>query len=183
MADIDIDRSAASTSLSAGRSPLLLAGLVLVAFAAYAPTALSLASGPWQTEQEGHGPFILAIAAWAAWRRRAELKAVAYTPAPLVAWLLLAGGAMLLFLGRSQQILAIETFSLLPILVGVVLLVGGWQVLKILRFPVGILFFAVPPPGWLLDALTLPWRPGGRAGMAARRKYVSGVRTRSGEGR
>jgi exosortase B len=139
------------------RRPLFILGaLVLAVLAAFVPTALMLAAGPWQTEQEGHGPFILAIATWVVWSKRGELRQAVFRPAPVSGWIALIGGLLLMILGRSQEILAIEVTSLMPILIGVILMIGGWPVLRTLAFPIGIVLFAVPPPGWLLDALTLP---------------------------
>jgi exosortase B len=139
------------------RRPLFILGaLTLTVLAAFVPTGLMLAAGPWQTEQEGHGPFILAIAAWVVWNKRGELKQAIFRPTPVAGWIVLIGGLLLMVLGRSQAVPAIEVASLLPILSGLILMTGGWSVLRILAFPVGILFFAVPPPGWLLDTLTLP---------------------------
>ena len=51
--------------------PALLAGSFL---AAYAPTFSSLIDGPWQTEQEGHGPLIIAASIWLIWQSRERLK-------------------------------------------------------------------------------------------------------------
>lgn len=139
----------------ASRGQWLLALTVLIVLA-YVPTGVTLNAGAWQTEQDGHGPFILGIAAWIVWTKRADLMAADYVPAPLLGWPALAIGMIMLFVGRSQEILAIETFSILPVLTGVTLLVGGWRVFRILAFPIGMLVFATPPPGWALDVFTVP---------------------------
>jgi exosortase B len=133
---------------------LIVLGLVILL--AFLPTALVLNAGPWQTEQEGHGPFLIAAAAWFAMGKRQQLKSAQFSPAPILGWLSLLGGLMILYVGRSQEIISIETFSFLPIITGSVLLVGGWSIFRILAFPIFLLFFAVPPPAWLLDAVTLP---------------------------
>src|SRR6185312_1011217 len=39
---------------------------------------------------------------------------------------------------------------------GCVLMLAGWKVLRILAFPIGFLFFAVPAPGWVVDGATVP---------------------------
>jgi exosortase len=36
------------------------------------------------------------------------------------------------------------------------LLSAGWPALRVLAFPIGFLFFAVPMPDWLIDAATVP---------------------------
>jgi exosortase len=134
----------------------LLIGLALVVLVAFIPTGISLNAGPWQTEQEGHGPFLIAAAAWFAMGKRTQLAATTCRPAPLFGWISILCGAVFLYVGRSQEILSIETFAAIPLLIGAVLMVGGWSILRLLAFPIFLLFFAVPPPGWLLDAVTLP---------------------------
>jgi len=53
-------------------------------------------------------------------------------------------------------VVMLEVAAQIPILCGCVLLVAGWPVLRILAFPLAFLIFSIPPPGWLLDAFTVP---------------------------
>src|ERR1700704_2116630 len=96
--------------------PGLLAGSVL---AAYIPTVLSLIDGPWQTEQEGHGPLIIAASLWLVWQAREKLRTADISPAPVAGWTILSMGLVLMFLARIQQgLLTFEMFSLIPVVVG-----------------------------------------------------------------
>jgi exosortase len=61
-----------------------------------------------------------------------------------------------MFLARTQGVLTVETFSAIPVIVGCVLSLAGWTVLRVLAFPIFFLFFAVPMPDWLIDAATVP---------------------------
>ncbi|MBV9286779.1 MAG: archaeosortase/exosortase family protein, partial [Hyphomicrobiales bacterium] len=131
---------------------LMAASFVL----AYLPTYLTLVNGPWRTEQEGHGPLILLAAAWLAWRRRDDLSSVGFKPALVAGWLVLLGGLLLMAVARSQGILMIEVATQIPVLLGCLLLIGGWPLARLFRFPLAFLIFAVPPPGWLMDAFTVP---------------------------
>jgi exosortase B len=133
--------------------PILLVGSFL---AAYTPTILSLIDGPWQTEQEGHGPLIIAAALWLVWQSREKLKSVALAPAPVIGWTILLLGLVLMFLARTQGVLTVEVLSALPVIVGCVLLAAGWPTLRVLAFPIGFLIFAVPAPDWAIDAATVP---------------------------
>jgi exosortase/archaeosortase family protein len=133
--------------------PVLLIGSF---FAAYAPTILGLINGPWQTEQEGHGPLIIAASLWLIWQSREQIKSVAIQPAPLVGWTILVCGLLFMFLARTQDVLTFEALSALPVIVGCVLLTAGWPLLRIVAFPIGFLVFAVPAPDWAIDALTVP---------------------------
>ncbi|MCG2673284.1 exosortase V [Bradyrhizobium sp. GCM10023182] len=131
--------------------------LVVSVLAAYFPTLLTLIDGPWQTEQEGHGPLIMAASLWWVWQSRARLKAVEVSPAPIAGWAILLCGLMLMYLARIEQgLVTIEMASLLPVIVGCILLTAGWPTLRILAFPIGFLIFAVPMPDWLVDAATVP---------------------------
>jgi exosortase B len=136
---------------------LLWPALLAVSFlAAYTPTVLSLIDGPWQTEQEGHGPLIIAASLWLVWQSRERLKTVEISAAPVSGWTLLLTGLALMFLARTQGVLTIEVLSIIPVIAGCVLLSAGWPALRILAFPIGFLFFAIPMPDWLIDAATVP---------------------------
>src|SRR5260370_13771864 len=50
----------------------------------------------------------------------------------------------------------VEVATQIPVLLGCVLLVGGWRVARIFAFPLAFLLFSLPPTGWLLDAFTVP---------------------------
>ena len=131
---------------------LLLASLV----AAYLPTFITLAQGPWQTEQEGHGPLIIAAALWLVWQSRGKLRDVRIAPSLVWGWLSLLGGLCVLVLSRNQDIWFLEVASEIPVLAGCVLLLAGWEALRILAFPIGFLIFSAPAPGWMVDAATVP---------------------------
>ncbi len=133
--------------------PALLVGSF---FAAYTPTILSLIDGPWQTEQEGHGPLIIAASLWLVWQSREKLKTTVLAPAPVLGWTVLLAGLVLMFLARTQGVLTVEALSIIPVVVGCVLLAAGWPALRVLAFPIGFLFFAVPAPDWAIDAATVP---------------------------
>ena len=131
--------------------------LVIVCFlAAYFPTFKSLIDGPWQTEQEGHGPLIIAAAIFLVWQSRDKIRSAVISPAPVVGWTILLFGLAGMFLARTQGVLAVEVFSAIPVIAGCVLLLAGWPVLRILAFPILFLIFSVPAPDWMIDAATVP---------------------------
>ncbi len=123
---------------------------------AFIPTYIKLINGPWRTEQEGHGPLIIAAAAWLAFQARHQLKTTPTSAAPLTGWLTLLLGLAAMVVSRSQDVTIVEVASQMPIIAGYVLMVGGWQALKIFAFPIVFLTFSIPPPGWMLDSLTVP---------------------------
>jgi len=146
-------QSARPAAINGWLWPAMLAGSFL---GAYTPTVLSLIDGPWQTEQEGHGPLIIAASLWLVWQSRERLKLAEISPAPVLGWIALLLGLALMFLARTQGVLTVEAFSIIPVITGCVLLSAGWPTLRVLAFPIGFLFFAVPMPDWLIDAATVP---------------------------
>ena len=133
-----------------------LAALTASFVVAYVPTYLTLAQGAWRTEQEGHGPVIMLMAAWAAWQQRDRLLSIALRPAPVAGWIILVLSLLLMAVTRSQDLLMVEVATQIPVLLGCVLLIGGWPMARIFAFPLAFLVFSLPPPGWLLDAFTVP---------------------------
>src|SRR5271157_6171811 len=91
----------ASVALSARsehrRVSLFYVGAVAASFLiAYLPTYVTLAKGPWQTEQEGHGPLIMLAAAWLAWQQRGRLAQIVMKPAPVAGWIVLIASLLLM---------------------------------------------------------------------------------------
>jgi exosortase len=141
---------------SRGVNLAFLAALAASFFVAYLPTYLKLANGAWRTEQEGHGPLIMLAAAWLAWQQRGKLRAIELAPAPVAGWIILILSLLLMVVTRSQDIPMIEVATQIPVLLGCLLLIGGWPLARIFAFPLAFLIFSVPPPTWLLDAFTVP---------------------------
>jgi exosortase B len=148
-----VAQPASSASLKGFLWPAILGGAFLVA---YIPTVKSLINGPWQTEQEGHGPLIIVASLWLLWQSLDRLRSTEISPAPILGWGSLLCGLVLMFLARTQDVLTFEALSIIPVLVGCVLLSAGWRALRVLAFPIGFLFFAVPMPDWAIDAATVP---------------------------
>lgn len=134
---------------------LALAGLVLM----YGPLFWQLAGGLWRSDEQGHGPIILVLVGWLFYRRR-ELLAAAFAPdaGRYVGWLLLGLGCLLYVAGRSQSITIFAVGSLMPVLAALLLLLTGRAGLKACWFPILFVFFLVPLPGAVVDALTQPMK-------------------------
>lgn len=121
----------------------------------YVPTFFMLADNHWHRDEEAHGPLILGIAAWLAWRRRHALLD-AHPPARAAGYSWVAFGMLVYILGRSQAIGILEAGSLIPIVGGVILCLLGWKALRALWFPIAFLVFYVPLPSTLVDSVTAP---------------------------
>ncbi|WP_339037639.1 exosortase [Bradyrhizobium symbiodeficiens] len=154
MTDIHI-RKSLGTGLSASLLGPVLMGVAILG--AYTPTIRGLINGPWQTEQEGHGPLIIAATLWLIWQSRDRVMHAKVAPAPVTGWAILAIGLVFLYLSRLQQgLLTVEMGSILPVIAGSILICAGWPTLRALAFPLSFLVFAVPMPDWLVDAMTVP---------------------------
>jgi len=124
--------------------------------ALYGPTYVSLWNGIWQSEEQGHGPLILAVVVFLIWQKRDVLIEAEAQPNGAIGWPLLVFGLLLYVLGRSQDILMFEVGSHIPVIAGALLIMRGWKTLRALWFPLFFIVFMVPLPGMIVDALTNP---------------------------
>jgi exosortase B len=122
----------------------------------YLPTYITLADMIWSTDEQGHGPMILGASGWLLWSLREKLFEGPAQSAPVAGFALLFFGVAIYAIGRSQQILEAEGFSQIPVLMGCMLLLRGWRMVRIAWFPLFFLLFMVPLPGALVQAMTLP---------------------------
>lgn len=134
--------------------PALL-GLV----ALFVPTYVDLARTLWASEDQAHGPIILAVALFFFWRKHREIKELPPVSAS-AGWPLFVCGLLLYILGRSQDILLFEVGAQIPVVAGLLLILRGWAAIRILWFPLLFLIFMVPLPGAVVDTLTLPMKMG-----------------------
>ncbi|WP_227470701.1 exosortase B [Massilia sp. YMA4] len=121
------------------------------------PTLYRLFTGAWATEEQAHGPIILALSAWLMWRNWPQVRQVPAKPTN-AGWPLLALSLLMYILGRSQQILSFEILSLQGVAVAVLLLKRGWPALRVQWFPFFFMLFLVPLPGPIISALTMPMK-------------------------
>ena len=135
-------------------APLLVVACLAVAL--FVPTAMSLNQHLWGIVGQGHGPIMVALSAYLAWERWPKLRAVPPKPANVVGALLLLFGGLVYVVGRSQDVLFMDAGAQIPLLAGLVLLIWGWQGLKVMWFPILFLFFVIPIPGSVVDSITAP---------------------------
>lgn len=123
------------------------------------PTYYDLWHGLWRSDDQGQGPIVLAIAAFlmakkllSPERAPSSMQGVGFGAT------LFALGLLVYVLGRSQEILLFEVGAQVPVLAGLILMLYGTAVLRQLWFPLLFLFFMVPLPGAVVDALTMPMK-------------------------
>ena len=119
-------------------------------------TLLAGLARQWSTDPDmSHGFFVLPVAAYLVWRRRAEL--IATKPVPNWWGLAIAvGGAAQMLLGTLAAQLFVARTAFLVSLTGAVLFLGGTRMLRILAFPLLLLLFLFPIPAIVYAQVTLP---------------------------
>ena len=128
-------------------------GILLVA--CYAPVLFALVKN-WNSDADmGHGFFVPVVVAFIVWQKRGELARI--TPqanwwglviviyAAFQLWIATLGAE--LFLARTAFVLS---------LIGMVLLLGGTRYLRVLAFPLFLLFFMIPIPAVIYNRITFP---------------------------
>jgi exosortase B len=131
----------------------LLIAILVVAL----PTYYELASSVWATEEQSHGPVILAAAFWLLWQKRFEMAALPESAtAGTLTWALAAIAAALYVLGRSQAIIQAEALGVIAFVACAIGMLRGRKGLALCWFPLFFMLFTVPLPGVLVQAVTLP---------------------------
>jgi exosortase B len=136
---------------------LFVAALLLAGFAAlYGPTYLDLARRVWPTDEQGHGPIILALGLWLIYTKRHAIAAVPVQPDNALGTGLLVIGVLMYALGRTQGMLVFEVLSQHLVLIGLILMFLGRQAVRLVWFPLFFLLFIVPLPGSVVASVTAP---------------------------
>ncbi|WP_019918453.1 exosortase B [Methyloversatilis discipulorum] len=136
---------------------IVLAGMA----AMYGPSFHDLFNGIWSTDENAHGPIVLAVALWLLYTKWNDIAdRIEPAPAPILGWPLVVASLLFYILGRSQDILIFEIGSLIPMLAGLILVFFGRATLLRLWFPLFFMLFMIPLPGILVDAVTQPMKMG-----------------------
>jgi len=138
-------------------SDLVAIAAVLIGFACmYLPSYIMLAGTVWATDEQGHGPIILAISFWLMWRQRDAYLALDVRPATVTGSVLIGFGLMLYLLGRTQQLETFEIASQVIVLAGMLLVLKGRAGLRLMAFPLFFMIFMIPLPSILVQIITVP---------------------------
>ena len=106
-------------------------------------------------EDYSHGILVVPVAVYLAWRKRKELKKATVRSDGRGLFMLFAAVAVFI-VGELGAELFTTRVSLLVSVIGLVWLLCGLEVLKILSFPVGFLFLMLPLPGFIYRNVTFP---------------------------
>jgi exosortase len=110
----------------------------------------------WATDEDvGHGFFVPVVAAYIAWQRRQEIMALDLKPTwwglAVMLWGVVQGT-----LGMLAAELFLQRTSLLFVLLGILLLIGGAPLVRALAFPLLLLPFMIPIPAVIYNQITFP---------------------------
>ncbi len=126
-----------------------------LAFAIYAPILYHMVLHWHQVDDYSHGFLIGPLAVYFAWERRAKLRRAPVAPSWWGA-LPLALGLLSLTVGRLGVELMTMRAAFVLTLNGLVLLLLGRAIYRILAFPLLFLFLAVPLPQSLVNVISFP---------------------------
>ena len=118
----------------------------------YARTAASMADMWATSDTYAHGFVVAPIGAWLVWRLRERVGAMT----PRSSWtaiVLLAGAGFFWLLGQLGAVNALAQGAFVAMVVLTVPAVLGWDIARVLMFPLCFLFFAVPIGDFLMPVL------------------------------
>ena len=123
------------------------------------PTVFDLSQTVWETEQQGHGSIVFAVATWLLWRTSKNWPKFHEDRRDLARGSIVIVAATILYLiGRTQSILFLEVGALPILMLGIGLSYVGRRALASSWFPIFFLIFLIPLPAPLVDALTQPMK-------------------------
>ncbi len=131
----------------------LLLGVVVLLL--YFPVLRVLVRQWWDDPNYSHGFLVPVFCAYVLWERRRELSELA--PKPTSAGLIvLLGSIAVLFLGSLGAELFLARVSLLGVIIGLLLFLHGWPMVKRMAFPLAALLLMIPIPGVIYYQLVFP---------------------------
>jgi len=123
--------------------------------AAYFPVLERLVEQWSNDENVSHGFFVPLVALYIIWQRRDSILAIKRKPAwwglAIMAW-----GALQGYVGVLGAELFLQRTSFLITLVGLLLVVGGTRLVRVLAFPLLLLPFMIPIPAIVYNQITFP---------------------------
>lgn len=110
----------------------------------------------WATDEDvNHGFLVPLVAAWIAWGRRDRILALKLEPAwwglAVMGW-----GIGQSYIGWLGAELFLQRTSVLVLLVGILLTIGGTALIRELAFPLLLLPFMIPIPAVVYNSITFP---------------------------
>ena len=130
---------------------ILVVGLVGTYLNIYADMSMQWSEDP----NYSHGFLVPVISAYLIWQKKELLAKIPIKPANS-GFILILFGTLALFAGVAAQEYYLRRSSSIFIIAGIVLFLFGWQWFKNLWLPILFLFFMVPLPYIVYDAMAFP---------------------------
>jgi exosortase len=139
-------------------SPLVLVlGTALIGLLGvlYSDILIGLAEQWYSDRDSSHGFLVPLVSAYLIWERREKLRSL---PIKSSFWgiVLLGIGLLMLLIGTFGAVIYLQRTSLIVVLMGLILLLWGPEFFRVLIFPIAFLFFMVPLPIMVMDAVAFP---------------------------
>jgi exosortase len=110
----------------------------------------------WATDDDvSHGFFVPLVAGYIVWQRREQLAQIPAKPSWWGAVLLVWSGLQA-YLGIMGAELFLQRTAFIEAIVGLLLLMGGWGLVRGLLFPLMLLPFMIPIPTVIYNQITFP---------------------------
>jgi len=107
----------------------------------------------WTRAEYNHGFFIPVVSIFLIWRQRKALTEAFSGGSNTGYWIILLGG-LLLLLGELSTLYILVQYAFLITLVGVMLSLFGWPVVRLIWVPLFFLIFMIPLPPFLYNGLS-----------------------------
>ncbi len=135
---------------------LVAVGLVLTALVLVYWTVIRGLIDAWSTDDNySHGFFIVPLALYFAWERRDRIAAAPVRPS-LFGAVVVAGSLFLLVAGMLGAELFLSRVSIIGTIVGGILFLFGWPMLRIVFFPLAFLLLMIPLPALIFNQIAFP---------------------------
>src|SRR5580704_8579185 len=121
---------------------MVLSALMLLL---YASVLKHLVAQWWSDPDYSHGFFVPLFSGYILWRQRERWMKIEIKPSNF-GLLVMLGAVGLLLLGSLGAEIFTSRFSLLVLLTGMTLFLGGWKFLRAISFPLCFLIFMIPLP-------------------------------------
>lgn len=109
----------------------------------------------WTDDNYSHGFLIVPLAAFFAWERRRQWRSLAPHQSS-IGLLVVIGSIATLIAGTLGAELFLTRISIVGVIAGSILFLGGWKHLRVLSFPVLFLMLMVPLPSIIFNQIAFP---------------------------
>ncbi len=135
---------------------LLLTAVLIGAFiTVYFPVWKNLVN-TWMTSDDySHGFFIVPASIYLVWQKREFLSKIPVQPS-IYGIFLIVFSLLIYVFAYFAGIQTVASFSIIPVLIGIVAYLHGFLILKNLLFPLLFLLFMIPIPSQIYSSLTIP---------------------------